>query len=104
MAVVRTRQEAEAPLAGERVWVLEDGIATEVRALKPQDVARMSRVPLPSATRVAAALAAAGCWEGPLALTIDALESGWVGPTAGAEDGDVAATLRRFGEIGRAAW
>jgi energy-coupling factor transport system ATP-binding protein len=97
MAVVHTRQEAEAPGAGEQVWVLEDGIATEVRALEPQDVARLSRVPFPAATRVAAALAAAGCWRGPLAVTTDALESGWTEPAPGAEIGDIQASLRRFG-------
>ena len=103
MAVVRSRQEAEAPLADERTWVLEGGVSRELRDLSAAEVARLGRVPLPLATRVAAALAMAGLWEGPLPLTAGALESGWRGQTSAGDPGERAADLaaldllRRFG-------
>ena len=97
MAVVRTRQEAEAPHLGEQVWVLEEGAATELRGLEPEHVARMGRVPLPLPIRIGAALAAVRRWDGPLPLTVGALESGWRGQPAGGDTGEVASSFRRFG-------
>ena len=106
MAIVRSRQEAEAPHAGERIWALDGGVPRELRDLRADDVARLDRVPLPLPLRASAALSLAGWWEGPLALTADALESGWSGQPmavlgrAGAMPADlegVRASLRRLG-------
>ena len=76
MAVIRTHQEAEGPATGERSWLLNSGGLQSLDALRPEDLHALSGVPVPVAARVAARLARAGYWPGPLPATMEALEWG----------------------------
>ncbi|HEY3155215.1 MAG TPA: ATP-binding cassette domain-containing protein [Candidatus Eisenbacteria bacterium] len=84
-AVIRTHQEAEPPLPGETLHVLEGGTFKPASQLTPRAVLEGAGVPFPLALRVSALLAIEGRWSGPLAADAEQVERVMLG-AGGAEE------------------
>jgi energy-coupling factor transporter ATP-binding protein EcfA2 len=84
--ILRTHQDDDPPLPGERLWTLESGSLRDASALAPADVLGGGSVPFPLALRVSAFLASQGRWTGPLARDASSLAAGLRGAAPDALD------------------
>jgi len=82
--LIRTHQDADPPLPGERLWVLHDGGMSDAAGWAPEAVLGADRIPFPLAMRVSAFLTRHGLWSGPLAMDAAGLAGRWaeIGPRA----------------------